>query len=296
MQSSRGSAVPFDTLAKLSTAVGKYLSYPVAGFLVILGLFVYRSNLIARFKNIFNMQRLRKLEQPIWPQITPVVKLDLVKEDLDKGPWAMAMTPTHFGKHHNLLKAETKDGKYNVTLLSGAAHRVFALQLGALRTNFEKMPIHVQALFAIFAARGNRDRDAADKLLKQLSLSSETGKLNFTGTRELMTKHMNSELVTNTINKHAYIVTMMASMLEFARTDGVLASSEFLWLKPVDRKLWYMMNSVGRQTAVPEIAGAFAHWQVEKKLGRPLQVPMVDEAVKGLEMALKEIIFEPGEV
>ena len=87
----------------------------------------------------------------------------------------------------------------------------------------------------------------------------------------------------------------MASMLELARTDGVLASAEFLWLKPLDRKLWYMLNSVGRQTAVPEIAGAFAHWTAEKKTKRALRVPMVDEAAKSLEVAMKEIIYEADE-
>ena len=57
---------------------------------------------------------------------------------------------------------------------------------------------------------------------------------------------------------------LIASLLEMARIDGVLASAEFLWLKPVDRRMWYMLNCVGRQTAVAEIAGLFAHWQAEK--------------------------------
>jgi len=87
----------------------------------------------------------------------------------------------------------------------------------------------------------------------------------------------------------------MATLLELARTDGVLATAEFLWLKPIDRPLWYMLNSVGRQTAFPEIAGVFAHWVAEKRLDRPLKVPMVEEAVKALEMAMKEIKYEPDE-
>ncbi len=33
-----------------------------------------------------------------WPQITPVLDLDLIKTDIDKGPWAMAMTPMQFCK------------------------------------------------------------------------------------------------------------------------------------------------------------------------------------------------------
>lgn len=84
-------------------------------------------------------------------------------------------------------------------------------------------------------------------------------------------------------------------MLEAARTDGVLATAEFIWLKAVDRRLWYMLNSVGRKTAFPEVAGPFAHWKIEKRLRRPLKVPMVDTAVDAMEEAISEIIYKPDE-
>lgn len=88
---------------------------------------------------------------------------------------------------------------------------------------------------------------------------------------------------------------MLPSLLEFARQDGVLPSAEFLWLKPLDRRLWFLLNCVGRQTPFAEIAGAFAHWKAEKEFGKPLTVPMVEEAVNGLEIAVKEIIYKPDE-
>lgn len=289
--------VDVNNLVNLSTVVGSYIRYPIIAILALLSIVVYRSNLIAKFQHVFTMQTLRKAEQHVWPQIVPVAKLNLVPEDLDTGPWAMAMTPMGFGKRNNLLKKEAdKDGKPMVSLDLGAAHRVFALQLGALFNGVEKLPIHMQALFAIFAARANRDRQGADKLLMQLSASAGTGKLDFTGTEELLAKNGNAKLVHKVVPQHAYTLTMMASMLELARTDGVLASAEFIWLKPLDRKLWYMLNSVGRQTSVPEISGAFSHWLAERRLGRPMQVPMVDQAVNALDTSLKEIIYEPEEV
>jgi len=85
----------------------------------------------------------------------------------------------------------------------------------------------------------------------------------------------------------------MASMLELARSDGVLATAELLWIRPIDRNLWYMMNSVGRQTPFPEVSGAFSHWLWEKKLQRPLKIPRVDAAVVAFEGAIAEILFEP---
>jgi intracellular multiplication protein IcmP len=105
-------------------------------------------------------------------------------------------------------------------------------------------------------------------------------------------KHESSKLVQEVLSKHAYVLTMMAAMLLLARTDGVQASADFLWLKPIDRRLWYMLNTVGRQTPFVEVAGPFAHWVAEREIGRKLLIPMVEEATNALEGSLKEIIYQ----
>ena len=87
----------------------------------------------------------------------------------------------------------------------------------------------------------------------------------------------------------------MASMLEEARQDGVQASADFLWLKPLDRRLWYTLNTVGRQTPFIEVAGIFAHWIAEKEAQRRLRVPMVEEATNAVELALKDVVYRPDE-
>lgn len=84
-------------------------------------------------------------------------------------------------------------------------------------------------------------------------------------------------------------------MLHGARADGVQASSDFLWLKPIDRRMWYVLNTVGRQTPFVEAAGVFAHWRAEKEMGKRIVVPMVEEATNALELALKEIVYKPDE-
>jgi intracellular multiplication protein IcmP len=132
-------------------------------------------------------------------------------------------------------------------------------------------------------------------LLNQIAVSSTSDKLDFKGVRELVKKYKNTKFAKLAEHHHAYLLTVMATLLESARTDGVLATAEFLWLKPLDRPLWYMLNAVGRQTAFPEIGGAFAHWIAEKRMQRPLKVPMIDEAVKALDLAIKEIIYEPDD-
>jgi intracellular multiplication protein IcmP len=283
----------FKTVTQVSASVGKFIRYPIIIILVLLAIRLCFGSISSRFKTIFTMQKLKDVEKVNWPRIAPVVNLNLVDEDINKGPWAMSMNPMQFCKKNDLLEEYTKDRKLAVSLKRGMAHRLFALQLGPLwRGNLEVLPEHVQALLAIFAARVDGNTDDSDALLDQIGASSGT---NFSGARILLKKHINNKLVVKTISRHAYVMTMMAAMLDLSRGAGVLASADFLWLKPIDRKLWYVLNSVGRQTSVPEAAGVYAHLLVEQKLEYPIKTPMVDAAVNGLEEALAEIVYEAEE-
>jgi intracellular multiplication protein IcmP len=291
-----GSALEFQWLERISDAVGKYLRFPAAIILILISVWLYNGSIANRFKNTYDIAKFRDLEKVNWPHISPVVHLDLIKTSLDEGPWAMALTPMAFCKKYHLINEEMKDGKIIAVLRKGTAHRIFSLQLGSRWSGVENLPIHLKALFAVFAARVDGDKKTPDQLLAQISTSSEEGKsLDFTGTMELLKKHANSKAVKKIVSLHAYVATVLASLLTAAREVGVLASSEFLWLKPVDRRMWYVLNGVGRQTSVVEIAGVYAHWVAEKKIGLPLEVPMVEEAVKGMELALTEIIYKPAE-
>ena len=114
--------------------------------------------------------------------------------------------------------------------------------------------------------------------------------------KPILKKYENTELVQEVISKHAYVLTVMGSLIAAARNDGVVPSSEFLWLKPVDRRLWYMLNCIGRQTPYAEVGGPFAHWRAEKVMGRRCLVPMIDEAIRALEVAIKEIKLTPRQM
>ncbi len=290
-------AAEFQMMYGILDAVGKYLRYPIILVLLILSYVVYTKSVVLKFKTTFNMKSMKVSEQKDWPQIVPVANLNLVKEDIDKGPWAMALSPMQFCKANNLLKEKTgDDGRPAVDLIAGDAHQLFIMQLGPLWTTGNALPIYAKALFGAFAASANNSRDDGLKLLKQINASAQTsGKLNFEGAEELLAKYYNTKVVAKVVQKHAYVLTVMASMLELARTDGVFASSEFLWLKPIDRRLWYMLNTVGRQTVVSEISGPYAHWLAERKWGTGIRTPMVEESVKALNIALSEIIYERDE-
>ena len=295
----------FKDLIIIGNSVGDWLRYPLVVLLIILAIVVYIGNTARIYKRTYNMREFAKLETVNWPQISPIVDLDLIKIDIETGPWAMAMTPLQFCKKNKLLeevRPQRREGmsrkdwdRIDVVLKRGEANKLFALQLGPLWRGTANLPPYARALFAVFAARINADSQAAAKILLNLNKSCLDKELDLTGVDELLKKHENTKLVQKIVQSHAYVTTVMASMLEGAREDGVQASADFLWLKPRDRRLWYTLNTIGRQTPFIEVGGIFAHWVAEKEAARKLLVPMVEEATNAVELALKEVVYRPDE-
>lgn len=305
LQTINRNSVDFNQLVELSDFIGVYIRYPVIAIIIILSIFLYRSDVTTKYKKIHNMQSLREQEQDNWPSISPVVKEDLVSIDINEGPWAMALSPMEFARKHNILKkndALLDKSNYipgqemTASIRRGDAKRVFTMQLGPAFEGFEKTPIHVKALAAVFMSRINRDKDSAKEILESLDKSFQAGNLKAPTAQAILKKYTNTEIVQEIFAKHAYLLTVLASLLKAARDDGVVPSSEFLWLKVVDRRLWYMLNCVGRQTPFAEVGGPFAHWRAEQEMGRSCRAPMIDEAIKALEIAIKEIKLSPKEL
>lgn len=303
MQTIDPTTVNWEQMVNMSRSVGDYMRYPVVCVMVVLAVLLYNSNITLKYRRAHDMKSLRAQEQFNWPAIMPVVKEDLVSQDVNKGPWAMALTPMEFARKYNLLRKDDAlldnplpGEEMTAGVKRGDAKRVFTMQLGPYWDGFERCSPQAYALSAVFIARMNRDRDAANNILKVLDKTFVDGKPDFSVAKPVMKKYQNSELVQEVVAKHAYMLTVIASLLEAARQDGVVPSSEFLWLKPVDRRLWYMLNCVGRQTPYSEVAGPFAHWKAEKVMGRRSLVPMIDEAIRALEIAVKEVKLTPRQM
>lgn len=303
MQTLDPASVNWNQLVLLSHLVGDYARYPIIIVLLLLAGILYKSDVTLKFRRAHNMLTLRAQEQYNWPAIMPVVKEDLVSIDINKGPWAMALTPMEFARKYQLLKKDdvlldnpVPGQEMTAGIRRGDAKRVFTLQLGPYWSGFEHCPPHARALAAVFMARMNRDRSSAVKILEAIDKSYALGKPDYSVANSTLRKYQNAENVQAIVAKHAYLLTVMASLLAASRDDGVVPSSEFLWLKPVDRRLWYMLNCVGRQTPYAEIGGPFAHWRAEKAMERRSLVPMIDEAIKALETAVKEVKLSPEEL
>jgi len=296
MQTADPAQISWDQMNEYTRAIGMYTRYPIGLALVGLAAWLYKSNITLKFKRAHSMKTLRAQEQHNWPAIMPVVKEDLVKEDPDVGPWAMALSPVEFARKYQLLKQNDMlldnplpGMESTAGIRKSDAKRVFTLQIGPYFQDFNHCPAHVVALAGVFMARINRDKDSANAILESIDSSFAAGKPDFSKGPAVVKKYINTELVQEVLVKHAYLLTVLASLIEAARDDGVVPSAEFLWLKVVDRRLWFMLNSVGRQTPYVEVGGPFAHWKAEKLMKRKCLVPMVDEATTALEIAVKEV-------
>lgn len=295
MSNTPASSVDFDDFMMISSRFGQAFSLPaiLVGILgVVYCLFFHR---FSKFKQVYSMTSLSRQEVSNWPQISCVLGKNLIKQDVRKGEWRMSDQPLGFAKRHGLLETEVITGQTIARLNKEKAHAVFCSQMGPLWEGLEGLPPYVLALFAVFCAKAENDSEGARSLLRQVSASAAGGSLDFGGTRLLLFKHVRSKRVGRAVSPHAYLYTVMASMLTLARRDGVLSVSEFLWLKPLDRQLWYVLSNVGRQTAFVEVSAPMAHWMVEKRLRRPLKVPMVDQAVEALDEALSNIVINLDE-
>lgn len=294
--------VQWNDIVVITGRVGAYMRYPFTVILCGLALRLYRSNTALRYRKTYSMNSLREQEQANWACITPVVKEDLLSIDINTGPWAMALTPLEFARKYKLLKREdplidipVPGQELTAGIRRGDAKRVFTLQLGAAWEGFERCTPQVKALAAVFMARICRDRKAAELILTTLDTTSVAGKPDYAVAYPTLEKYKNSELVQEVVARHAYVLTVMAALIMAARNDGVVPTAEFLWLKTVDRRLWYMLNSAGRQTPFSEVGGVFAHWRAEQVMKRRSLTPMIDEAIKALEIAIKEIKLSPKE-
>lgn len=282
--------VHFEELNVVSELVGHVWRWPVALLLGGLGASLMFMHPAQNLRRRFSMQTLVESTVGDWPQIAIVKDLELVKIDIETGPWAMCKRPVDFALHHKLLRPDR-------TLLTEQAERVFAAQMGPLFDGVTRMRAHERALCALFILRVLGDRDGAMRLTEQFAVSAAAGKLDLTGVDTILTEQGGkapiADLLRTLTNQHAYVRTFLASLLIRARQDGVLASADFLWLKPLDRVLWYTLNNVGRRVAWTECAGVYAHWQVELEAVKARVVkPIVVGAVQALDEALKEVKFD----
>jgi len=175
-----------------------------------------------------------------------------------------------------------------------AAYHALTEQLGKRWTGPENLPLHAQGLFAACALKLVRKRKDCEAILNMLaeSWTADSGfkpsaKLR-SKIREVLKNPKTGGALRKFADQHAYETTALLRCVQRAREEGgVLAPAEFVWLRGLDRNLWYPLNNLGRKSYCAEAAGALVHFTNELIAGQKIPTPRFDEVIRGLEAYMK---------
>ena len=239
----------------------------------------------------------------------------LSSESYDSGLWRIARSPVQFALEHGLLLGENgipflpehalRNGLASVDLPAygrawldeGKALAVLQAQLGPVFVGFETLSPGRRALAAAFLAYAAGEKKECVGILDAIanSYTEKDGKavcriLERSDFAKRLIKPWERHQVVlseKSITRHtSYELPWFMALLTRARQKGVLASSQFLWLRPLDRALWYALNQCGGRAAWAEAFAAWAHYSAEEKAGQALHEPHVVPAVVSLRDSL----------
>ena len=310
------SSLSWETMQKVLRYTGSWIRWP---FLLLLVLFGVASIFMGRVSGLvrrFNMESLLKNNAESFPCLRPVVgrgKYLLSPTSYDSGLWRIARTPVQFALEHGLLLDEQgkpftpeqalKNGLPSTALPAwgharldeGKTLAVLTKQLGKRFKSYKSLSPCRRALAAALLAYAEGDKKACLAILDAISTAyrEEKGQsscplLTSHGfVKQLDWKKRKKCLSENCLKRHsAYELPWFMALLYRARQKGVLATSQFLWLRPLDRPLWYALNQCGGRAAWAEGFAAWAHYQAEEKAGRRLAEPHVQPAVASFRQSL----------
>lgn len=325
LQSVDPASLSFDQVSALLRFTGGYARWFVVPVLLGLGLW---GGLSSRFvseyyRRVFSMQTLIKQNVKEFPCIAPIAnrKRSILEEPMDHGMWMTVRQPIQWAQENGLL-TDTKgrevkkshiinkhglpnllsvflkgDNNKKLVLDEQRAIKLFEKQLGPRFAGVKNLVDYQKGLAAAFMAFGTGDKENAQGLLDQMSLSfvepEEIGgkyKIDVSGADELIEKHQDDDLLKYHTRCHRAFVYpyLMALYEDFAKAKGVLPSCEFIWLRPLNRSLWYSLNQMGGREAWIEASAPWEHYHTEKIVGRSIKTPEVKNAVVGLKTILTQ--------
>lgn len=262
---------------------------------------------------------LMKIQSKTNPCIIPVVRFteyEKVKGLERHNNLFRAFMPDEFATKHNLIKTVGNDKLMDFE----KAKLVFAKQVGRdLSTiNESDLSEHYKALAAIFMTRivyrGEEGRRKAQNMQDYINNSCDPNKsgakqdancapcFDFSPAASLYSELIKYPEIQDIRRYFIFETSFLMRLLNEARNDGKLPPSEFVWLKLIDRPLWYALYGVSKKLIAKGYAeggGAFAqYWSsiIAMEHEQILRGTYMDEAARALEKRLFEanMISERG--
>lgn len=315
--------------------LSKFWRWPVLFVTLSIGykLFKNKLDLSQRYSRRHSTKTLREQESALWPVIKPILNKNLSRVPLDHPIEGMRIRARTWCKTNKVILPYDREiidnlkEKYRIIneseiFLEDRATGLLVSQLGRPWAGFESLMRHEKSLFIAFSAhlanyKIGKDESLLLKILNELAtnfcIAEEKNDINliYSPTAESMfdlflSPHQEDER-NNELKKaktilrmldssHAYIRTMLMSLIQLARKNGKLPSVWFRWLKTTDRITWYCLCDLGlTEVDMPscvESAGARSHWLWERKTKSALKEPMIIQAIPGIIKELETRIAE----
>ena len=304
-------AVTLRDLYGITQAVGVFFRIPATGLIVVLAAICSLRAAPSRFKRQFDLDGLIEEQASEFPVISAfaVRHLKLAAPDAKKTlPADYALTPAEWITRF----AADPSGRFN----EQKAREALAYHLGERWTGPASAPPVARLLFTVFALHLVERRDDALQILGEASVCvSDAKKDGENGPTEALTlsstligqvdgffeKNMSASQKSAAMKiaaRHAYVSTALMALLTASRIKaGVMAPGQFVWLKLVDRNLWYALHSLGYEiegigryihpNPRVEALGARDHWAAERIAGRAILKPDFHESIVALRRAAK---------
>jgi intracellular multiplication protein IcmP len=279
------SAASIGEVGRFAGSFYKWVIIAISGFFAYHMAFVTERN---KFKQKMTLESFIEVQSRTWLTLKPLVDFNPTKHSArilgSKMPkkipsFAEAMAPEEW-LAFNKIPIEKGIPDKDLT------RRALMNQLGPRFKGFDDLPPYILLLFAAFALKGAQKRDDSDAFLGKVTLCWSQ-KRGFRPTREILNeakKYLKDPeiggLALEVAKKYAFRSTAFLGVIKWARSQGgVLASAQFLWLRGVDRALWYAGNNLGRRTFHTEGAGAMAHFMAEDLAQKELPIPRLETAI-----------------
>jgi intracellular multiplication protein IcmP len=307
MAQSDPSGVTLKDLYGITQAVGMFFRIPATALIVVLAAICTVRAAPSRFKRHFDLDGLIKEQAKSFPAISAFVDrhLKLAAPTLEKTlPADYALTPAEWIARF----ASDPSGRFN----EQKAQSALAAQIGSRWTDPAHASPAARLLFTVFALHLAERREDALNILGEASVcladakkEGDSGPLEplkldaaliarLDGYLKKSLGENATEAALAITDRHAYVTTALMALLNAARVKaGVMAPAQFVWLKLVDRNLWYALHSLGYEIEGTgryihpnprvEALGARNHWAAERAAKRPILKPHLTEALATLQ-------------
>ncbi len=167
----------------------------------------------------------------------------------------------------------------------------------------DRMSPEGKALLALWGAVAFGGKEGRDEFcryrdaLNRSAFGTKDGIANLTLAQPLYDKYRKHPSINKLFAVHHWEHTALFALLALAQKKGRFTTAEVLWLRPLNRVMYFSLNSRGSYTPHTEAASTFAQFAFESACARLGRLPLtftdkgvlqhvlyVDKAIEGLEL------------